>query len=519
MHRHRSSPATFLALLPFVLLPACPDETAAPIATDAASSSSSAGSTPDETTDAVPTGTGDGSTTAGAWTTDTTDDTTTGPGDPPVVPPVDCPRAPHFSADKQPQRFIHVAPDGVDSPTCGDSDNPCASISGAAARGLTPGTAVQLHEGTYATRDVLEDIQGTADAPIWIGGVHGEALPIIRGPQTRLKLSKVRWLVLHDLAFESSHDDVEPALRVDDGEARDDPEASRWVALDRLVFTDAGDLYKACVELAGVNDFWIFDSEFTDCGQGLGDGIELIGSRRGQIVHNRFWGGQDGMSAHAGSEDVEFRANWVYSPGIGAELGGVTPDWHADFRPPVVQDAENVEARAIRAIANLFVDNLNPVDFAGCVECMAAHNTIIRPTHLFGINSGSIPADGYAFAKAANGRFVNNLVWFERATVTEDVYRFWNAAYYTEPETFVARSNLWYASDDPARSAPDLAGVQEVGSIIGSDPKFSDLEAKDYRLAADSPARQAGWDFPQALSDLDDDCYGDPPNIGAYAWP
>ena len=54
-------------------------------------------------------------------------------------------------------------------------------------------------------------------------------------------------------------------------------------------------------------------------------------------------------------------------------------DRHEFFRPPLSTTGANFEARNIRVVANVFVGGTVPIAFVGCVDCLAANNTIVDP--------------------------------------------------------------------------------------------------------------------------------------------
>lgn len=63
--------------------------------------------------------------------------------------------------------------------------------------------------------------------------------------------------------------------------------------------------------------------------------------------------------------------------------------------------------------------------------------------------------------------FHHNVIAFERARVRGVA----NIGAHTAPETFRFHHNLWFASDDPKRSRPNLP-VPESNSLLGIDPKL-----------------------------------------------
>ena len=114
---------------------------------------------------------------------------------------------------------------------------------------------------------------GSASAPIWIGGAPGEAAPVIDGGGEGLHLTKVRYLVLHDLELKGS---TQNGINVDDAAEYSNADATRYVVFRNLNVHDVGSGgNQDCLKLSGLNDFWVIDSKFARCGGGgSGSGID-----------------------------------------------------------------------------------------------------------------------------------------------------------------------------------------------------------------------------------------------------
>ena len=115
------------------------------------------------------------------------------------------------------------------------------------------------------------------------------------------------------------------------------------------------------------------------------------------------------------------------------------------------------------------------------------------------------------FLPAQGGLFVNNVVYFSRASLSTYV----NVGANTEAATFMFRNNLWYAHDTPAQSMPSLP-ADEAAGIYGQDPRLVAPATGDYAIAAGSPAAGAGARHPAVTGDFDGRCYLDPPSAGAF---
>jgi hypothetical protein len=207
-----------------------------------------------------------------------------------------------------------------------------------------------------------------------------------------------------------------------------------------------------------------------------------------------------------GSTDVELRWNHLVSPGQrGFNMGGSTG--LEFFRPPLSTTEPNVEARNIRALGNLIEGGVAAFAFVGCVDCVAAHNTVVDPDNwLFRILQETTSTGPYTFEPAARGLVRNNLFRFEDAELSTHV----NIGGNTDPDSFEFRNNLWYAADVPGASEPSLPSP-ETGGIYGEDP----LLQPGGTLATGSPAAGAGLAQPWLAGDRAGDCYGSPPSIGS----
>lgn len=424
--------------------------------------------------------------------------------------PSGCGVAPTFDAGRTPSAEIHVAPGGADTPGCGASDDPCATLDAAAAT-AAPGTAIRIHAGSYAGDAYIAGLAGTAEAPIWIGGAPGEERPVFEGGGVSMQLSGVRWVVVHDLEIRNMSDN---GLNIDDAGATADPEAARGVVVRGVSIHDIGTGgNNDCLKLSGVNDFAVLDSEFQRCGGTGGSAIDHVGCHHGVIAGSHFHDLQssaNSVQTKGGSEDVEIYANVFEHAGERAvNMGGSTGFEY--FRPPLDPNAENAEARDIRVIANVFVGSMSPVALVGCTGCLVANNTMIDPEHwVLRVLQETESTDGYGFAPSGNNRVIGNLVVFSRALVGTVV----NVGPGTAPETFEFGHNLWYAADAPQQSDPALP-VAEQGGVVGVDPGL----AADHSIASDSPAAGAGLELAELRGDHRGNCWGTPPSIGAFETP
>jgi hypothetical protein len=407
---------------------------------------------------------------------------------------------------------VHVATTGNDQSGDGSAGAPFATI-GRAAQAATPGTAIVVHAGTYAGGIYLDGLAGNATSPIWIGGAQGEAKPVLQGGGNAMQLVRPRYVVLHDLEVRNS---TANGISVDDGGDYADADAARYLVFRDLDIHDIGSTgNQDCLKLSGINDFWVLRSSFARCGGGSsGSAIDHVGCHRGILAENLFSdlsASGNAVQCKGGSEDITIIANQINDGGARAiNMGGSTG--FEFFRPPLSTSAPNAEARRIHVIANLIEGSVAPIAFVGCVDCLAANNTILTPENwVVRILQETVSGNGYTFEPSSEGRFVNNVVYYDRSGISTHV----NVGANTQPETFTFANNLWYAYDQPGNSAPSLP-VAETGALVGSDPGFVDVSGGDYHLGPSSPAIGAGAAVSELLGDFDGACFLEPPSIGAY---
>ncbi len=421
---------------------------------------------------------------------------------------------PTFEDGRTPTFEIHVATGGSDTTGDGSPGTPYASI-GRAVQDVVPGAAVRVHAGTYTqtSATVIEGISGTAEAPIWIGGAPGEARPIIQGGSGGLHLIRVRYVIVHDLVVRQA---ALNGINCDDGGDYDDPEATRHVIFRDLAIDHIGGTgNQDCLKLSGVDDYFVLNSEFSFCGGDLsGSGVDHVGCHGGLLVGNYFHDlSANAVQCKGGSEDIEIRGNRRIDAGERAvNMGGGTG--FTFFRPPLSTSEPNAEARDIRVVANVIQGATTPLAFVGCVDCVAAHNTIIDPDRwLLRILQETTSSGDYEFLPCSQNRVVNNLFTFTRADLaSSDV----NVGPNTAAETFTVTHNLWYADDQPSESEPKTLPVTHTDSVVGQDPLLTDRAAADGHLLAGSPAIGAGDPSAGVPTDYDGDPFATPPTIGAF---
>jgi hypothetical protein len=352
----------------------------------------------------------------------------------------DCGAVATFADGKAPKREIHVSPSGSDERGDGTAARPFATIA-RAARGATAGSAIRLHEGTYRGGAFLAGLAGTADAPIWIGGVSGNARPVLESDGDALHLSKPRHVVVHDLEVRNAKGN---GINADDGGEMANPDAARNLVFRNLHVHDVGTGgNQDGLKLSGVRDCVVLDCAFARCGGGgAGSGIDMVGCHRVTVARSTF----EQMSANAvqvkgGSDDVEIRACRMRDAGARAvNLGGSTGFEY--FRPPLSAKGPNFEARNVRVIANVIIGSEAAVAFVGCVDCRVSDNTIVAPFRwVVRILQETRSSGDRVFLPSSGGRFVNNVVCFGTG-----MFRgFMNVGPDTDLESFRFENNLYVA--------------------------------------------------------------------------
>ena len=423
----------------------------------------------------------------------------------PDRPPPTCDGIPTFEDGLEPMRSLHVSTSGSDETGDGSELNPFGSI-GRAASSIEPGNAIVVHEGTYPGGISLDNLRGTADAPIWLGGAEGEARPVLdaAGASQALHIIRGQYLVVHNLEIRNAADN---GLNADDGSHYDDPTASHHVLFRDLLIEDIGPTgNRDCLKLSGLNNHFVLDSTFRRCGDG-GSAVDHVGCHDGVIARNTFEDlGSSGVQNKGGTQDIDIFWNRFDNAGARpVNMGGSTGlDF---FRPPVSAETPNSEATGIRVVANLIIGGETASAFVGCVDCVFAQNTVVNPGAwaLRVLQERTSGPEG-EFLAARNGEITNNIFYFSR-----DMLRtFVNVGPDTEVETFRFGNNLWFAHDAPERSTPDLP-APTADDVVGEDPGFDD----EYRIGESSPAVGRGATS-HARGDLSGRCFEDPPSIGAW---
>ncbi len=413
-----------------------------------------------------------------------------------------------FADGRTPERILHIDPQAAAGGD-GSAARPFQTIAQASAQAV-PGTALRLAPGEHRGGNAVADLVGSAEHPIWIGGEPGAAKPIVRGGTEGLHLSRVRFVVVHDLEIAGA---AENGINCDDGGDYAGEPTSQVVFRD-LAIHDIGDTgIQNGLKLSGVRDFQVLRCVIARCGAD-GSGIDHVGCHRGRIAGCTLGPlGASGIQVKGGSADIVIAGNRLSACGRRAlNLGGNTGA--AFFRPPLSTTAANAEARRIRAEANVIIGAEAAVAFVGALDCALVNNTIVDPGIWCVRILQETRSDGvHAFAACAGNRISNNIFSYARAQVRTCV----NVGADTDAASTVLAHNAWFAHDQPDRSSPGTLPAAESGAVVGEDPLFVDPIAGDVRLRDASPVRSAGAPAQAPARDAVGRVFADPPSIGAYA--
>ena len=433
-----------------------------------------------------------------------------------------------FENGKSPLREVFVSPKGDDTKGDGSMKAPYKTIMKGMGE-IKPGTAVRIMPGEYNEQIARNDLYGTEEHPIWIGGAPGMEWPNIVVDNVFMNISGGSYVIFHDM--EVTHTPPYRAGRhgfnISSGSGQTyttpgdpatinldafyNPEETHHFVFRSLYVHHIGD---SPIKTAGVNTYWLFDCEVAYGQQGLrGSGsIDNVGSHHATVAFNYVHHAiGHGMVFKGGCSDVDVYCNLLVDYGVrGVQMGQSTGKEF--FRPPLhlLPANERYEAKNIRTYSNIFIgggyeingrfEGSSAIAFASSINCYAVNNTIINPTgQLFRILNNEQQDESPSYPNAPRltdngaaccGVVANNIFYYGKLR-NEAV----NVGPSTKPETFIVRNNLFYNTEEPNRK-PDFGQVKEENSVFGSDPLFEDSSTWNFKLKANSPAIEAGADLP-----------------------
>jgi pectate lyase len=365
---------------------------------------------------------------------------------------------------------------------------------------VLPGDTILIFPNVYPGGNLIDNLHGEADKYIYFIGINVESV-IFQGNSQAFHFSDVSYLRIENISITGQTGN---GMNIDDGGTFDTP--SHHIHLKNCRFFDmAAQGNNDLLKLSGLDHFIIEKCTFLNGASG-GSGADMVGCHHGTFTENRFENmGSNCIQAKGGTQFITITRNWFVNGGQRTlNLGGSTG--LAFFRP---LDAP-FEAADIDVFANVIIGSWAPIAFVGCVRVHVVNNTIIKPQNWI-IRILQETVDPSRFLPCGQNSFVNNIIYYGN-TLSRHV----NIGPNTEPTSFTFQHNLWYNTDNPSNSKPDLP-VQEVMQTEGKDPLFSDIDQQDFTLTSQSPAVDAGkiTSYPSDFSG-NSVPQGVSPDIGAF---
>ncbi|MBU3680134.1 MAG: hypothetical protein FGM32_11110, partial [Candidatus Kapabacteria bacterium] len=221
-----------------------------------------------------------------------------------------------------------------------------------------PGDTVLIHPGQYRGTFWIENLNGTAEAPIVIRGTDREAA-VFDGGTESMHFSECSHLIIENMTVRGQTGN---GMNCDDGGTFDTP--THHITFRRITFGAMGATgNNDQMKLSGLDDFVIEECTFED-GSAGGSGADMVGCHRGVFRRNTFRRlGSNCIQAKGGTQFIRIERNEFIDGGERAlNLGGSTGLQF--FRP---QDAR-FEAADLTVVANLFVRSVTPIAYVGSVR-------------------------------------------------------------------------------------------------------------------------------------------------------
>lgn len=374
---------------------------------------------------------------------------------------------------------------------------PYANLEQAAIDAL-PGDTILFHEGTYSGGQYIFELQGTANAWIYITNVTNETV-IIEGGNNAIQFVDPAYLHISGLIFQYQ---IGNGLNTDDGGDYSTP--AHHVIFENCTFQDiSANGNNDLLKLSGLDFFEVRNCTFLNGADG-GSGVDMVGCHNGVIKDNFFENmGSNCIQAKGGTQHIRIEGNFFRNGGSRTlNLGGSTGLQF--FRP----DTAHFEAADLQVYSNIIVGSWAAVAFVGSVNVEVVNNTIYNPENwVIRILQETVDPD--RFLECGDNTFRNNIVYLGNNLSTET-----NIGPNTVPETFTFSNNLWYNFDNPNWSGPNIP-VEDLNNILNQDPLFTDPDNEDFNIPTNSPATSNGFAVVDPKLDFFDNGFANPPSIGA----
>ncbi|WP_305047085.1 right-handed parallel beta-helix repeat-containing protein [Geoalkalibacter sp.] len=364
----------------------------------------------------------------------------------------------------------------------------------AALREARPGTVIEIAPGVYRGGLYLQEMHGTAEAPIVIRGADPENPPVFEGTGEGLKLSSCSYIHLSRLVFQGY---LKNGINIDDDGRKGERSPSHHLVLEHLIVRDIGPTGNHdALKMSGVNHFVVRDCHFEGWG---GSAIDLVGCRHGLIEGCRIIGREgyrtaNGIQIKGGSRFILVQNSLLRDAGRRAvHIGGQTGV--AFFRPEV----EGFEARDVGIAGNTFVGGDAHIAWITAQESHVHHNLFYLPAKSVGRIAQE--TEDPRFAPSQKGWFENNLV-----VTGEEVPTWFHVGPGTAPDTFVFRGNAWIRAGvgiKPVLPVAETQGIYDLAVTIEMGEEALPLvRGTDERLRGLGPWSYTPWQSPGDFSDI-----------------
>ena len=192
-------------------------------------------------------------------------------------------------------KTLHVAPTGSDEQGDGTEEAPFATIGGAIACGIGPGSEIIVHGGTYGPVEITGEASGTPEAPVTIRAAEGEK-PVIRQKTGKLQsgeegmedafavhMLNVSGLILQGLEIEGGTHGILCESTPEQGE-----EPLEGITIENCIVHGVVGAHGIAVyagnDLAPVKDLSVKDCQVYDCLCGDSESLVLNGNIDGFTV-------------------------------------------------------------------------------------------------------------------------------------------------------------------------------------------------------------------------------------------